>query len=137
MELLLKRKAVTERQLRDGENQIALPLELVYKITCILPILYHKDYFLSSINLNFMKGAVCMSLPKGAVLTIGDVMPDGARYVSLCINRLTYGVYKAYLQRGGSCYKLYTMKGQRYLPPAPVTPFLVSVHEIVSGYAHY
>ena len=52
----IKRKAVTERQLRDGENQIALPLELIYKITCILPILYHKDYFLSSINLNFLCG---------------------------------------------------------------------------------
>lgn len=78
-----------------------------------------------------------MALPEGAVLTIGGCMPDGARYVTLCINHLAYGVYKAYVQKGGSCYKLYTMRGHRYLPPAPVTPFLVSAHDIVTGYSYY
>lgn len=78
-----------------------------------------------------------MALPKGAVLTIGGCTPDGARYVTLCINRLSYGLYKAYPLKGGTAYKLYCMKGQRYLPPAPVIPFVVSAHDIVTGYAHY
>ena len=78
-----------------------------------------------------------MRLPDNAVFTIGGCMPDGARYVTLCINHLVYGVYKAYVQKGGACYKLYTMRGHRYLPPAPVDPFLVPVHSIVSGYSYY
>lgn len=78
-----------------------------------------------------------MAIPKGAVLTIGGCTPDGARYVTMCINRISYGIYKAYLQRGGACYKLYPMKGQRYFPPAPVDPFVVPVVDIVSGYSYY
>ena len=76
-------------------------------------------------------------MPDNAVLTIGGCLPDGARYVTLCINHLAYGVYKAYVQKGGACYKLYTMKGHRYLPPAPVDPFLVPAHRIVSGHSYY
>ena len=78
-----------------------------------------------------------MALPKGAVLAMGECMPDGSRRVTLCINRLAHGVYRAYEQKGGSCYKLYPMRGHRFLPPAPVEPFLVSINELVRGYGYY
>lgn len=78
-----------------------------------------------------------MALPKDAVLAIGGCMPDGARCVAFCVNHLVYGMYKAYVQKGGDCYKLYPMRGQRYLPPAPVDPFMVSARDIVSGYNYY
>ena len=71
------------------------------------------------------------------VYVIGGNAPDGARYITACVNHLVHGMYKAYVQRGGSCYKLYPMSGQRYLSPAPVTPFVVSAYDVVRDYNCY
>jgi hypothetical protein len=78
-----------------------------------------------------------MTLPKEAVLVIGDCLPDGARRVTMCINHLAYGVYKAYAQKGGSCYKLYPMRGHRHISPAPVVPFVVAAQDIAANYSYY
>lgn len=71
------------------------------------------------------------------VYVIGSCAPNGARYITACVDHLVRGVYKGYIQRGGSCYKLYPMAGQRYYPPARVTPFTVSVFDVVSDYNCY
>lgn len=71
------------------------------------------------------------------VYVIGGCTPDGGRYITACRNHLALGMYKAYIQRGGACYKLYPMSGQRYLPPAGVTPFTVPVYDVTRDYNCY
>lgn len=77
-----------------------------------------------------------MALPKDAVFVIGECLPDGARRVTMCINHLVYGVYKAY-HLNGAGYKLYPMRGHRHYPPAPVKPFVLAPWDIVTNYDFY